>query len=55
MIHDQSNENAASKVGELIQSRDGSTAGLRVGVRGGGCSAYVLSSLLMRRIKAIGS
>ena len=30
-------ESAASKVGELIQGRDGDTAGLRVGVRGGGC------------------
>ena len=33
-------EAAASKVGELILNRDGDTAGLRVGVRGGGCSGF---------------
>ena len=33
-------ETAAVKVGEMIKSRDGETAGLRVGVRGGGCSGF---------------
>lgn len=33
-------ESAAEKVGELIKGRDGDTAGLRVGVRGGGCSGF---------------
>ena len=33
-------EAAASKVEELILNRDGDTAGLRVGVRGGGCSGF---------------
>ncbi len=33
-------ENAAVKVRELIDSRPSPTAGLRVGVRGGGCSGF---------------
>ena len=33
-------ENAAEKVLELIQSRPNETQGLRVGVRGGGCSGF---------------
>lgn len=33
-------ESAAGKVGELIEGRDGDSAGLRVGVRGGGCSGF---------------
>jgi iron-sulfur cluster assembly accessory protein len=33
-------ENAAEKVKELIESRDQPTQGLRVGVRGGGCSGF---------------
>jgi iron-sulfur cluster assembly accessory protein len=33
-------ENAAEKVRELIESRPNATAGLRVGVRGGGCSGF---------------
>lgn len=33
-------ENAASKVKELIASRPHQTDGLRVGVRGGGCSGF---------------
>jgi iron-sulfur cluster assembly protein len=33
-------ENAAVKVRELIESRPSETAGLRVGVRGGGCSGF---------------
>jgi len=33
-------ENAAEKVRELIQARPSPTAGLRVGVRGGGCSGF---------------
>ena len=34
-------ENAAVKVRELIESRPSPTAGLRVGVRGGGCSGFM--------------
>ena len=33
-------ENAAKKVHQLISSRENPTAGLRVGVRGGGCSGF---------------
>ncbi|MCA9539546.1 MAG: iron-sulfur cluster insertion protein ErpA [Myxococcales bacterium] len=33
-------ENAASKVKELIEKRPDPTQGLRVGVRGGGCSGF---------------
>ena len=33
-------ENAAEKVKTLITDRDESTRGLRVGVRGGGCSGF---------------
>jgi len=33
-------ENAAVKVKELIESRPHQTEGLRVGVRGGGCSGF---------------
>ena len=33
-------ENAAEKVRQLITSRDQPTTGLRVGVRGGGCSGF---------------
>jgi iron-sulfur cluster assembly protein len=33
-------ENAATKVVELIASRPNETEGLRVGVRGGGCSGF---------------
>jgi iron-sulfur cluster assembly protein len=33
-------ENAAVKVKELIETRPSPTAGLRVGVRGGGCSGF---------------
>lgn len=33
-------ENAAVKVRELIENRPGDTQGLRVGVRGGGCSGF---------------
>lgn len=33
-------ENAAAKVKELIASRPHTTDGLRVGVRGGGCSGF---------------
>lgn len=33
-------ENAAKKVNDLIESRDQPTVGLRVGVRGGGCSGF---------------
>jgi len=34
------NETAAGKVIELIEKRPNQTAGLRVGVRGGGCSGF---------------
>ena len=33
-------ENAAEKVKGLISGREGETCGLRVGVRGGGCSGF---------------
>ena len=33
-------ENAADKVRELIEKRPNETQGLRVGVRGGGCSGF---------------
>ena len=33
-------ENAAKKVHDLIKSREQTTGGLRVGVRGGGCSGF---------------
>ena len=33
-------ENAAKKVHDLMGSRDQTTGGLRVGVRGGGCSGF---------------
>lgn len=36
----QLTENAAEKVRELIEKRPNVTRGLRVGVRGGGCSGF---------------
>mgnify|MGYP001968922962 FL=1 len=33
-------ENAAEKVADLIEKRPNETQGLRVGVRGGGCSGF---------------
>ena len=33
-------ENAAEKVSDLIEKRPNETTGLRVGVRGGGCSGF---------------
>ena len=33
-------ENAAEKVADLIEKRPNETTGLRVGVRGGGCSGF---------------
>ena len=33
-------ENAAKKVQDMLESREQTTIGLRVGVRGGGCSGF---------------